>query len=118
MTLSDHGDEISSGRTQTRPVTPTSSFGWWALGLSVFGVAAWFILPLISTVLVGSLADRSIMLVQFIGLFLLDFAAVLDLFTLWRMKERSLLSILATAITFPLALFFTCIILGEALTRL
>jgi hypothetical protein len=117
MTTTDHRDEISSGRIHNRTVAPTSSLGWCALGLSGLAIAAWFLLPLIATALIGT-STTSNFIIQLVGLFFLDLAAVLDLFTLWRKKERSLLCILATAITFPLALFFTCIILAEGLTRL
>jgi hypothetical protein len=118
MAASANRSEESASRSRARPFIPTSKIGRWSLGLSVLGITAWFLFPLIFPTMIYKSAVTNRLLVQFIGLVLLDFAAVLDLFCLWRMKEHSISNILATAITFPMALFFTCILMGEALSRL
>jgi len=96
-------------------VAPSRALGWWALVLTIAGLAAWIILPIVTTVFreVYPITDTVVM--PIIGVVLIDVAAVFNLLVLVLWKERSVLNIVATALTIPAALFFTFMVVGEGL---
>jgi len=50
-----------------------------------------------------------------IGAVLIMVAAIVNVLALWIWKQRSVLNIVATVVTVPLALLFTLIVVGEGL---
>jgi hypothetical protein len=50
-----------------------------------------------------------------IGTVLIDLAAVFNVLCVWPWRERSVLNIIAAALTVPSALFFTFMVVGESL---
>jgi hypothetical protein len=89
--------------------------GWWALGFSIVGLAAWVILPIITTVFRETFPITDTALMPIIGVVLIDIAAVFNALNVFVWKERSVLGIVAAAITIPAALFFTLMVVGEGL---
>ena len=98
-----------------RAVLPRKPIGWWALGLAVAAMASWVVLPLITTTFRETYPITNTWVMPAIGIVLLDAAAVLSVLCVWRWRERSVLNIVALALTLPMALLFTLIVVGEGL---
>lgn len=99
----------------THGVMPRSAAGWWAIVLSVVGLGSWIVLPVITINFRDIFPITDTALMPIIGLVLVDLAAVVDVLCVTRWKERSTLNIIALVITLPAALFFSFIVVGEAL---
>ena len=99
-------------------VVPSSGIGWWALGLSAIGLAAWVILPIITTIFGETYPITDTVLMPVIGVVLVDAAAVFNLLSVLMWKQRSVLSIIALAVTVPAGRFFTFFVVGESLAGL
>lgn len=112
---SDTPDKITKKTNRHRSILPKTAIGWWALVASVIGVAAWVILPWITTTCrdVYPITDTWVM--PAIGTFLIDTSAILNILAIWRWKERSLLSIVVTVMVVLMALPLTFIVLGEGI---
>ncbi|TLN27020.1 hypothetical protein FDZ71_00235 [bacterium] len=102
----------TSGTTR---VVPKRAVGWWAIGLSVVGIAAWIILPVITTVFRESYPITNTTFMPIIGVVLVDAAAIFNALGLFLWKERSVLNIVAAAITIPAALLLTLMFVGEGI---
>lgn len=96
-------------------MVPKRAVGWWAFGLSVAGIAAWVILPVITTVFRESYPITDTAFMPIIGVALVDAAAIFNALDLFLWKERSVLNIVAAAITIPAALFLTLTFVGEGI---
>lgn len=105
----------SSSRTKTT-VFPKTAVGWWALGISVIGVASWVVLPVITTLFRDTYPVTDTWVMPAIGTVLIDAAAVTNVLVVWLRRERSVLNIVAAALTVPLALLFTLVVVGEGLS--
>ncbi|MDA3935739.1 MAG: hypothetical protein PF636_02580 [Actinomycetota bacterium] len=115
MSASD-SSQLKSGDTQTtRHLTPGSPLGWWALGLSVLGLSAWVVLPVITMTFRETYPVTDTWVMPVIWLVLADVAAGFNVLCIWRWKERSALNIVAVALTIPAALFVTVMVVGEGL---
>lgn len=109
-------DELDT--TSTNPqsyVWPNTRIGWFAIGFSVIAMASWFILPLITITFGKTYPITDSWVMPAIGTVLIDLAAIINVFVLWRLKERSAMNIVATVLVGPTALFFTFMVIGEAL---
>lgn len=93
---------------------PSRAVGWWAIGLSILGLAAWMILPIITAVFGERYPITNTGLMPAIGTTLVVVAAVADVLCLWVWKERSTLNIAASVITIPAAVFFSFMVVGGA----
>ena len=115
--MSAHG--VVSGEhtaaTTAQRLVPGSAVGRWALVLSVLGLSAWVVLPVITGVFRETYPITDTVLMPVIGTILIDAAAAFNVFCVWRCKERSALNIIATILTIPAALFFTFMVVGEGL---
>jgi hypothetical protein len=95
MSSSDSSLLKSTGAQATRHRTPETPLGWWAIGLSVLGLAAGVVLPMIS----------------------MTFRETYPVTDTWVMPViwRSVLNIVAVALIVPTALFVTFMVVGEGL---
>jgi hypothetical protein len=96
-------------------VLPGTTIGWWALVLSVIGGASWLVLPVITMTFRDTYPVTDTWVMPAIGTVLIDSAAVLNVLCVWRWRERSVMNIVAAALTVPTALLFTLIVVGESL---
>jgi hypothetical protein len=101
-----------TGITAARPRT---AIGWWAIALSVIGLASWVILPMITTIFGDTYPAADSVVMPAIGTVLIDAAAVLNVVCVWPCRERSVLNIIALGLTVPTALLFTLFVVGEGL---
>ncbi|MCK8113904.1 hypothetical protein [Anaerosoma tenue] len=115
MITTKEGSELQRSDPGTHGAMPRSAAGWWAIVLSVIGLGSWIILPLITINFRDTFPITDTALMPIIGIVLVDLAAAIDLLCVLRWKERSTLNIIALVITLPAALFFTFIVVGEAL---
>jgi hypothetical protein len=98
-----------------RPFFPNITNSWWTLVASAVGMAAWFILPMITMKFRDFYPITDTWVMPAIGTFLIDVAAILNVIVIRRYKERSILNIIAAALVIPMALFFTFFMVGEGL---
>jgi hypothetical protein len=87
----------------------------WALVLSVIGIAAWVVLPIITSIFREKYPITDTWIMPAIGTILIDIAAVYNMLCVWRWRERSVLNIVLAALVIPMAVFFTFIVVGESL---
>lgn len=115
MLVSKSGQDKEMGAAKKRPVTPRRVIGWWTLGLSVLGLAAWIILPLITITFRERYPVTDTWVMPAIGLVITDLAALFNVLCIWLWKERSILNIVSTVLTIPVALFVIFLVVGEGL---
>jgi hypothetical protein len=96
-------------------IWPRTKAGRWAIGLTVIGIGAWVALPLITITFRETYPVTDTWIMPAVGTVLIDLAAVFNLLCVWRWRERSVLNIVAAMLSIPMALFFTCIVVGESL---
>ncbi|MDA3937634.1 MAG: hypothetical protein PF636_12435 [Actinomycetota bacterium] len=115
MSSSDSSLLKSTGAQATRHRTPETPLGWWAIGLSVLGLAAGVVLPMISMTFRETYPVTDTWVMPVIWLALADVAAGFNVLSVWRWRERSVLNIVAVALIVPTALFVTFMVVGEGL---
>lgn len=115
MSVPNSSQDEVAGSPTTRRLTPGRAIGWWTFGLSVLGLAAWVILPMITMAYRETYPVTDTWLMPVLGLVLTDVAAVFNVLCIWRWKERSVLNIVAAVLTIPAALLVTLIVVGEGL---
>lgn len=94
---------------------PNSRVGWWALALSIVGLGSWVVLPIITGLFRETCPVTNTVVMPVIGMVLLDAAAVFNVVSVFRWKERSVLNIVALVLTIPTALLISLIVIGEGL---
>lgn len=99
-----------------RRFLPDSTVGWCALAFSFVGLAAWVALPLITMAYRDTYPVTDTAVMPAIGVVLVDVAAVYDLLSVFRWKERSVLVVAATVVTVAAAVFFTFIVVAGGLS--
>ena len=92
-----------------------TTFGRWTLGFSVVAVASWIVLPVVTTLFRDTYPVTDTWVMPAIGTVLVDIAAILSVWCIWRVRERSVLNIVAAVLMIPMALFFTLMVVGEGL---
>lgn len=97
------------------PFRPQTPLGVWALVAAALAIASWFLLPLITITYrdVYPITDTWVM--PAILTLLTDTAAVLNIWAVWRKRERSIPNLLALGLMVPAALFVTFMVVGEGL---
>jgi len=101
--------------SRSTKILPRTKAGWWALGLTVIGIAAWVVLPIITTIFREKYPITDTWIMPAIGTVLIDVAAVFNLLCVWPWRERSVLNIVVAVLIIPIALLFTLIVVGESL---
>lgn len=96
-------------------VLPRTKAGWWALGLTAIGIAAWVVLPIITVTFRNKYPVADTWIMPAIGAVLIDLAAVFNLLCVWPWRERSVLNIVVAVLTIPMAALFTLTVVGESL---
>jgi hypothetical protein len=105
-----------SAPTQTAGgLWPRTALGRAGIVAAVVGLASWVVLPVVTTMFRDTYPVVDTWVMPAIATTLIDVAAVLNLVAVWLRRERSLLSILALAITLLAALFFTFMVVGETI---
>lgn len=82
-----------------------SRIGRWTVGVSAAAGALWFAMPLVSGILDQSTGALAVVRdgAMTVAIVVVIVAAVMNVLCLWRWQERSVLNILATCLTVPLA---------------
>ena len=96
-------------------MAPQTPLGWWGLGLTVIALSSWVALPAITVAFRSTYPVVDTGLMPAIGVALTDIAAVFNVLCVWPWRERSMLNIAATLLTVAAGLFFTMMLVGEAL---
>lgn len=106
------GPPISSGSWSGVPTRP---IGWAGVVAAIIGLGSWVVLPLITTLFGETVPVTDTVLMPIIGLVLIAIAAVINVIALWPARQRNVLTLIATLLTVPAALFFGVFVIGEGL---
>jgi hypothetical protein len=98
-----------------RRIRPQSAQGWIAIGLGLVALCSWVIFPMVTIAYRETYPVVDTWVMPAIATTLVDVAAVLSVATVWLRRERSILSIVILVITSLAGLFFTVLVLGEAI---
>ena len=109
------GDSPTAQTSRNTKILPKMKAGWWALGLTVIGIAAWVVLPIITTIFREKYPITDTWIMPAIETVLIDIAVVFNLICVWPWRERSVLNIVAAVLVIPAALLSTFIVVGETL---
>lgn len=105
----------SGGRLSWRGM-PTRPIGWVGVFAAVVALGAAFVgLPLVTVLLRETAPVTDTVIMPLIGVVLLVTAAVLNAVALWPARQRNVLTLIATLITVPAALFFGAFLIGEGI---
>lgn len=96
---------------------PTSAWGWAGVGAAILGLGSWFVLPVITTLFAERYPITDTGLMPAIGLGLVAAAAIANLLIAWLGRQRSAVSIAATALTVAATLLLGMFTIGEALSQ-
>ena len=105
----------SSSRDGGRRFWPKSTLSWTAIALALVALASWVVFPLITIAYRETYPVVDTWIMPAIASVLVDAAAILCLGTVWLRRERSVLSIVVLVVTVLAGLFFTFIVVGEAI---
>jgi hypothetical protein len=105
----------TAGNNRRIAILPRSKAGRWALILTVIVIAACVSLPIITITLRDKYPVTDTWVMPAIGTALIDLAAIFNVLCVWPWRERSVLNIVAAAVTIPSAIFFTFMAVGEGL---
>jgi hypothetical protein len=112
----DISRQAPTGKNHRRiAILPKTTAGRWALILTVVVIAACAALPIITITFRDKYPVTDTWVMPAIGTVLIDLAAVFNVLCVWPWRERSVLNIIAAALTVPSALFFTFMVVGEGL---
>jgi hypothetical protein len=105
----------SSPQSVGRRFWPRSALGWITIVLSLVALASWLVFPLLTMAYRAKypLVDSWVM--PALATTLVDAAAVLNLVTVLLRRERSGLSIVTLVVALLAGLFFTFMVVGEAI---
>lgn len=104
-----------AGSAPVRARLPQSSGGWWAVGLSAVGLGSWVVLPVLTVTLRDTYPVTDTWVMPAIGSVLIGVAAVVDVLCFVRRWDRSMLNVVAAAVTVPAALLAIAMVVGEGL---
>lgn len=94
---------------------PRSTLSWIAIALGLVALASWVIFPVLTMAYRERYPVVDTWVMPAIATILVDVAAILNLVTVWFRRERSLLSIVTLVVTILAGLFFTFMVVGEAI---
>ena len=105
----------SSSQAGGRGFWPRSALGWIAIALALVALASWVVFPMLTKAYRETYPVVDTWVMPSIAMALVDAAAILSLVSVWFRRERALLSIVMLVITVLAGLFFTFIVVGEAI---
>ncbi len=105
----------SSSQARGRGFWPRSALGWIAIVLALVALASWVVFPVLTMTYRETYPVVDTWVMPAIATTLVDVAAILSLVTVWLRHERSVLSIMTLVVTMLAGLFFTSIVVGEAI---
>jgi len=113
LIVPESGNSLSQGRG--RGFWPRLSFGWITIVIALVALAPWVVFPMLTMAYREKypLVDSWVM--PAIATALVDAAAILSLVAVWLRRERSVLNIATLVITMLAGLFFTFMVVGEAI---
>jgi hypothetical protein len=104
------------GSQPRRRLVPESGPGRAALVATAVAIGAWLVMPTITAAYRETYPVVDTWVMPAIAATLISLAALFNVFVVWRLRERSVLSIAAAVITIPLGLMFIVVLVAGALT--
>jgi len=111
--MPESGSTLSQAKG--RQFWPRSTFSWIAIALGLVALASWIIFPVLTMAYRERYPVVDTWFMPALATTLVDVAAILNLVTVWFRRERSLLSIVTLVVTILAGLFFTFMVVGEAI---
>ena len=109
-------ESVSSlSQAKGRRFWPRSTLSWIAIALGLVALASWVIFPVLTMAYRERYPVVDTWVMPALATTLVDVAAILNLVTVWFRRERSLLSIVTLVVTILAGLFFTFMVVGEAI---
>ena len=94
-------------------ILPLTKRGWISIYSALIGIAAWIILPLITINFREQYPVTDTWIMPLIGIVIIDIAAVLNILSIWRWHERSILNIVSAILVIPAAALLSVITIGQ-----
>jgi uncharacterized membrane protein YvlD (DUF360 family) len=113
LIMPESGNSLSQARG--RGFWPRSALGWIAIVLALVALASWVVFPVLTMAYRERYPVVDTWVMPAIATTLVDAAAILSLVTVWLRRERSVLNILTLVVTMLAGLFFTFMVVGEAI---
>lgn len=98
-----------------RRIWPRAPLGWTGLALGIAALSSWVLFPLISIAYRERYPVVDTWVMPAIATTLVDGAAIVNGLALWFRRERSVLNWVMMVVTTLAGLFFTFLVVGEAL---
>jgi hypothetical protein len=111
--MPESGSTLSQAKG--RRFWPRSTFSWIAIALGLVALASWVVFPVLTMAYRERYPVVDTWVMPALATTLVDVAAILNLVTVWFRRERSLLSIVILVVTILAGLFFTFMVVGEAI---
>jgi hypothetical protein len=92
-----------------------SALGWLAIVLALVALTSWIVFPVLTMTYRETYPVADTWAIPAIATALVDMAAILSLVSVWLRHERSVLSIMMLVVTMLAGLFFTFLVVGEAI---
>ena len=112
--MSKSGSSLSQARG--RGFWPRSALGWIAIALALVALASWVVFPMLTMAYRETYPVVDTWVMPAIATALVDAAAILSLVSVCLRRERSVLSIVALVVTVLAGVFFTFIVVGQAIS--
>lgn len=103
------------GHPAVTPTWPPARSGRLALVAAAIGLGSWIVLPLVTTIFGDTYPVTDTFVMPVIGLVLVALAAVVNVVALWPLRQRSVMNMVATALTVAATCFFGFFVIGEGL---
>ena len=97
------------------PTWPTARSGWIALAAAAVGLGSWIVLPIVTSLFADTFPVTDTVVMPVIGLVLVTLAAIVNVLALWLGRQRSVMNLVATALTVVASVFFGVFVIGEGL---
>lgn len=98
-----------------RKILPQTPLSWFGIVLGMVALSSWVVFPLISVAYREQFPVVDTWVMPAVATALVDGAAILNGCALWFRRERSLLNMVMLIVTTLAGLFFTLLVVGEAI---
>ncbi|MHB0975803.1 MAG: hypothetical protein ACYC1U_01255 [Candidatus Aquicultorales bacterium] len=112
MSSNREADDMTDPGKRAGSTVPKTTLGWWALGVSAVGLSSWVVLPMLTMLFRETYPVTDTWIMPLIGTVLVGLAAVLNVLTLWKQRDRSVLNVVATILTLPIAVAAVLVLVG------